>query len=497
MKPLILAIDQGTTGTTALIFDENFKVLGKVNHEFPQHFPEASWVEHDLEEIWNSVVKAVGDVLALAKVSGNEISAIGITNQRETTCLWYHGPEAKPLHRAIVWQDRRTHETCQKLKKQGHEKYIHRKTGLLLDPYFSGTKLQWLLKNIPSAKTEAKQGKIAFGTIETYLLYRLTGGAHRTEASNASRTLLMDIKTCQWDEDLLKLFQIPNTILPEICANDVEFGKTKGFPGLPNGIPITGMIGDQQSALFGQACFEKGTAKCTYGTGAFALVNTGATPVFSKNRLLTTVGWRLGGKTIYGIEGSAFITGAAVQWLRDGLQLFDEASQVEALATSVPNSDGVVFVPALSGMGAPHWLPTATGLITGLSRRTTKAHVARATLEGVAFQVRELLEAMAKDYGKKIQLCKVDGGGAANDFMMQFQSDLLGYKLVRSSILETTALGAGLQAGLSVGVWKNLDEIKTKWRADHVYEPRMSAKQRKAEIDQWDRAMKAVSLLTK
>jgi len=497
MKPLILAIDQGTTGTTALIFDENFKVLGKVNHEFPQHFPEASWVEHDLEEIWNSVVKAVGDVLALAKVSGNEISAIGITNQRETTCLWYHGPEAKPLHRAIVWQDRRTHETCQKLKKQGHEKYIHRKTGLLLDPYFSGTKLQWLLKNIPSAKTEAKQGKIAFGTIETYLLYRLTGGAHRTEASNASRTLLMDIKTCQWDEDLLKLFQIPNTILPEICANDVEFGKTKGFPGLPNGIPITGMIGDQQSALFGQACFEKGTAKCTYGTGAFALVNTGATPVFSKNRLLTTVGWRLGGKTIYGIEGSAFITGAAVQWLRDGLQLFDEASQVEALATSVPNSDGVVFVPALSGMGAPHWLPTATGLITGLSRRTTKAHVARATLEGVAFQVRELLEAMAKDYGKKIQLCKVDGGGAANDFMMQFQSDLLGYKLVRSSILETTALGAGLQAGLSVGVWKNLDEIKTKWRADHVYEPRMSAKRRKAEIDQWDRAMKAVSLLTK
>jgi len=497
MKPLILAIDQGTTGTTALIFDENFKVLGKVNHEFPQHFPEASWVEHDLEEIWNSVVKAVGDVLALAKVSGNEISAIGITNQRETTCLWYHGPEAKPLHRAIVWQDRRTHETCQKLKKQGHEKYIHRKTGLLLDPYFSGTKLQWLLKNIPSAKTEAKQGKIAFGTIETYLLYRLTGGAHRTEASNASRTLLMDIKTCQWDEDLLKLFQIPNTILPEICANDVEFGKTKGFPGLPNGIPITGMIGDQQSALFGQACFEKGTAKCTYGTGAFALVNTGATPVFSKNRLLTTVGWRLGGKTNYGIEGSAFITGAAVQWLRDGLQLFDEASQVEALATSVPNSDGVVFVPALSGMGAPHWLPTATGLITGLSRRTTKAHVARATLEGVAFQVRELLEAMAKDYGKKIQLCKVDGGGAANDFMMQFQSDLLGYKLVRSSILETTALGAGLQAGLSVGVWKNLDEIKTKWRADHVYEPRMSAKQRKAEIDQWDRAMKAVSLLTK
>jgi glycerol kinase len=497
MRPLILAIDQGTTGTTALIFDENFNVLGKVNHEFPQHFPEASWVEHDLDEIWSSVVKAVGDALSMAKVTGKEISAIGITNQRETTCLWKRGPEAKPLHRAIVWQDRRTHETCLRLKKQGYEKYVHKKTGLILDPYFSGTKLQWLLRNVPGAKIEAKQGKIAFGTIETYLLYRMTGGEHRTEASNASRTLLMDIKSCQWDEDLLKLFQIPKAILPEICTNDVEFGKTKGFPGLPDGIPITGMIGDQQSALFGQACFEKGTAKCTYGTGAFALVNTGANPVFSKNRLLTTVGWRLGGKTTYGIEGSAFITGAAVQWLRDGLQLLEDASQVEALATSVPNSDGVVFVPALSGMGAPHWLPTATGLITGLSRRTTKAHIARATLEGVAFQVRELLEAMAKDYGKKIQLCKVDGGGAANDFMMQFQADLLGYKLVRSSILETTALGAGLQAGLTVGVWKNLAEIKTKWKADHIYEPKMSSKQRKTEIQHWDRTMKAVSLLTK
>lgn len=497
MRPLILAIDQGTTGTTALIFDENLNVLGKVNHEFPQHFPEASWVEHDLDEIWSSVVKAVGDVLAMARVSGKEIAAIGITNQRETTCLWHHGPEAKPLHRAIVWQDRRTHETCQRLKKQGYEKFVHKKTGLLLDPYFSGTKLQWLLKNIPGAKNEAKQGKIAFGTIETYLLYRMTGGVHRTEASNASRTLLMDIKSCQWDEDLLKLFQVPETLLPEICPNDVEFGKTKGFPGLPDGIPITGMIGDQQSALFGQACFEKGTAKCTYGTGAFALVNTGANPVFSKNRLLTTVGWQLGGKTTYGIEGSAFITGAAVQWLRDGLQLFEDASQVEALATSVPNSDGVMFVPALSGMGAPHWLPTATGMITGLSRRTTKAHIARATLEGVAFQVRELLEAMAKDYGKKIQLCKVDGGGAANDFMMQFQSDLLGYKLVRSSILETTALGAGLQAGLTIGIWKNLEEIKTKWKADHIYEPEMSFKQRKVEIEHWDQAMKAVCLLTK
>lgn len=497
MRPLILAIDQGTTGTTALIFDENLNILGKVNHEFPQHFPEASWVEHDLEEIWSSVIRAVSDVLQMAKINGKDITAIGITNQRETTCLWEHGSESKPIHRAIVWQDRRTHSVCQALKKRGLEKFIHKRTGLLLDPYFSGTKLQWLLKNIPQAKELAKLGKIAFGTIETYLLYRMTGGVHKTEASNASRTLLMDIKSCQWDEDLLKLFQIPKAILPEICDNDVEFGRTKNFPGLPDGVPITGMIGDQQAALFGQGCFAKGTAKCTYGTGAFALVNTGNTPVFSKHKLLTTVGWRIGKKTTYGIEGSAFITGAAVQWLRDGLELFDEASQVEALAASVPNSDGVVFVPALSGMGAPHWLPTATGLITGLSRRTTKAHVARATLEGVSFQVRELLEAMAKDYGKKIKLCKVDGGGAANDLMMQFQADLLGYNLVRSSILETTALGAGLQAGLSVGLWKNLEDIEKKWKADKAYEPKMQSKVRRSEIARWDKAMSAVKLLTK
>ncbi len=497
MRPLILAIDQGTTGTTALIFDEDLKVLAKVNHEFPQHFPEASWVEHDLNEIWSSVIKAVSDVLKRANISGKDISAIGITNQRETTCLWHHGPEAKPLHRAIVWQDRRTHEICQKLKKQGYEKYIHKKTGLLLDPYFSGTKLEWLLKNIPQAKGLAKSGKVAFGTIESYLLYRMTGGTHKTEGSNASRTLLMDIKTCQWDEDLLKLFQIPKAVLPEICANDVEFGRTKNFPGLPDEVPITGMIGDQQSALFGQACFSKGMAKCTYGTGAFALVNTGSTPVFSKNKLLTTVGWRLGHKTTYGLEGSAFIAGAAVQWLRDGLEFFDEASQIEALATSVSDSDGVIFVPALSGMGAPHWLPTATGLISGISRRTTRAHIARATLEGISFQVRELLAAMMKDYGKKIQLCKVDGGGAANNFMMQFQSDLLGCHLVRSSLLETTALGAGLQAGLTVGIWKNLEDIKKRWKADKIYEPKINAKTRKSEIARWDKAMKAVTLLTK
>lgn len=497
MKSVILAIDQGTTGTTALIFNENFEVLGKVNHEFAQHYPKPSWVEHDLNEIWSSVIKAVKDVLNLAKVSGQQIAAIGITNQRETTCLWHRGAEATPLHRAIVWQDRRTHEFCQKLKKKGCEKLVHKKTGLLLDPYFSGSKLAWLLSNVPQAKTLAKAGKIAFGTIESYLLYKITGGTHLTEPSNACRTMLMNIKTTEWDDELLKLFQVPKSILPEINSNDKKFGVTKDFAGLPDGIPVTGMIGDQQSALFGQACFEKGTAKCTYGTGAFALVNTGSTPVFSKNRLLTSVAWKFGNKTTYCIEGSAFITGAAVQWLRDGLELFDQSADVEALASSVADSDGVVFVPALSGMGAPHWLPTATGLITGISRRTTKAHVARATLEGVAFQVRELLEAMAKDYGKKISSCKVDGGGAANNLMMQFQSDLLGYKLVRSTILETTALGAGLQAGLNIGIWKDTEDIKKRWKAESTFSPKITNKKRSGEIDRWDSAMKAVKLLSK
>lgn len=495
MQRYLLAIDQGTTGTTALLFDAELGVKGKLTLDFPQYFPEPVWVEHDLNEIWTTVVQSVKKVLEQSGVKGSEIAAIGITNQRETTCLWNRGRDATPLCKAIVWQDRRTTEHCNKLKKAGLEKQIHKTTGLLLDPYFSATKLHWMLKHIPGAMEKAKAGHIAFGTIESYLLYRMSG-SHYTEPSNASRTMLMDIKKCQWSEEMLKLFKIPKSVLPEILPSCVEYGKTKGFPGLPDGIPISGLIGDQQAALFGQACFEKGTAKCTYGTGAFILCNTGSVPVYSKHKLLTTVAWQMGSKATYGLEGSAFIAGAAVQWVRDGLGLVPKSSEIEALAASVKDSDGVTFVPALSGMGAPHWLPTASGLLTGISRRTTKAHVARATLDGIAFQVRELLEAMNKDYGKKISQIKVDGGASANNLLMQYQADLLGVKVVRSEILETTALGAGLQAGLAIGFWKDLNEIKSKWKTSRTFESQMAAKQRKKDVDRWERAMEAVKLLS-
>ena len=496
MSRYILAVDQGTTGTTALLFDAELAIRGRCNVEFPQHFPHPSWVEHDLEEIWTSVGTAVRGAIQQAKAKGSEIAAIGIANQRETTCLWERGEGARPVGRAIVWQDRRTADECAKLKKKGLEKAINRKTGLVLDPYFSATKLQWMLKNISGAKERAKRGQLAFGTIESYLLYRMSG-EHRTDVSNASRTLLMDIRKCRWDEDLLKTFGIPREVLPEIFPSAVEYGKTKHFFDLPDGIPITGLAGDQQAALFGQACFSTGEAKCTYGTGAFILANTGNTPVFSKHKLLTTVGWQLGDKVTYCLEGSAFIAGAAVQWLRDGIQIIGKSGEVEALASQVPDSDGVMFVPALSGMGAPHWLPGATGMFTGITRRTTKAHIARATLDGVAFQVRELLEAMTKDFGKKLKEVRVDGGASLNNLLMQFQADLLGVDVVRSYISETTALGSGLQAGLAIGFWQNQQEIAKKWRAGRTFHPQIKAADRKQQIARWDKTIAAVTLLSK
>jgi glycerol kinase len=495
MPQYILAIDQGTTGTTALVFDEGFTIHGKHTVEFPQHFPKPSWVEHDLEEIWASVRDAVNGALSQARCTPGWIAAIGITNQRETTCLWRREPNAPPLGRAIVWQDRRTSDVCEKLKKRGLEKSVNRKTGLLLDPYFSATKLQWMLKNVSGASAAAKAGKLAFGTIDSYLLYRMSG-AHATDVTNASRTLLMDLKTQKWDDDLLKLFGVPKSVLPEILPSAVEYGRTKGFLDFADGTPITGIAGDQQAALFGQACFQKGSAKCTYGTGAFILMNTGEKPVFSKHRLLTTIAWKLGNKTTYGLEGSAFIAGAAVQWLRDGLGLISKSAEVEALAASVPDSGGVVMVPALSGLGAPYWWPNATGIMTGITRGTTKAHVARATLEGMAFQVSELLEAMGKDGGKRPAPIKVDGGASANDLLMQFQADLMGVKVVRSQILETTALGSGIQAGLAVGYWKNLDEVAKKWKAAKSFEPSMKAPDRAKAMERWRRALKAVQILS-
>lgn len=495
MQRYILAIDQGTTGSTALIFDRDLTIHGKANVEFPQHFPEPTWVEHDLNEIWKSVGQAIFLAMSQKGIKGNEIACIGITNQRETTCLWSRGRDATPMARAIVWQDRRTAGACAKLRARGLEKMVQRKTGLLLDPYFSATKLEWLLKNIPGAMAKAKIGEIAFGTIDSYLLYRMTG-QHATDVSNASRTLLMDLKTCEWDEDMLKLFKIPKAILPKILPSSVEYGKIKGFFNLPDGIPVAGISGDQQSALFGQACFTTGSVKCTYGTGAFILANVGKKPVYSQHRLLSTVAWKFGKETTYGLEGSAFIAGAAVQWLRDGLQLLTKSEDVEKYANEVTSSDGVIFVPALSGFGAPHWLANATGLITGLTRRTTRGHLCRATLEGVGYQVAELLTAMSKDVKKKLGPVRVDGGAAADNLLMQFQADLIGTEVIRAEILETTALGAGLQAGITLGIWTGLDDITKTWKSAASFRPQIVAKQRQQLMVKWGHAVEAVRLLS-
>ncbi len=498
MKPVILAIDQGTTGSTALIIDSEMNVLGKSTHEFPQHFPQANWVEHDLNEIWESVLKSTREAVQRSGISSNQIAAIGITNQRETTCFWHKDEIGTPFCKAIVWQDRRTAATCESLKKKKLETKIYRKTGLLLDPYFSGTKIQWVLKNIPNAANLAKEGKILFGTIDSFLLYRMTG-SHATDVSNASRTLLMDLKTCNWDSDLLKLFKIPKNILPQILPSCVEYGRTQRFLDIPNGTPVMGMIGDQQAALFGQACFKPGSIKCTYGTGGFVLMNTGNHIIPSKHRLLTTVAWKRNGKTTYGLEGSSFIAGAAVQWARDGLKLIRNASEIEAMAASVTDSDGVVFVPALSGMGAPYWLPEATGLFTGITRRTTQGHIARAVLEGIALQIHDLVEAMSKDLKRKIAMVKVDGGASQNNLLMQTQADLLKAELVRPKMVETTALGAALQAGLGIGIWTSEEDIAHKWKADHCFEPRTESadkKKREQLLQRWSRAMTAVKSLS-
>lgn len=496
MEDFILAIDQGTTGSTALVIDKTLAIVGRATVEFPQHFPKPLWVEHDLDEIWKSVLECVEKAIAQARISPKAIAAIGITNQRETTCLWERGGEHRPVGKAIVWQDRRTADRCHQLKKQGLEAKIRKKTGLVLDPYFSATKLEWMLKNIPGAAARAKAGHLMFGTIDSYLLHRLTG-EHATDVTNASRTLLMDLKTCAWDKDLLKLFKIPASVLPRILPSSVEYGKTRGFLDIPDGTPVTGLVGDQQAALFGQVCFRPGMAKCTYGTGAFVLTNTGDKPVFSRNGLVTTVAWQLGKKVTYGIEGSAFIAGAAVQWLRDGLELIEKSSEVEALAVQVPDSDGVMFVPSISGLGAPHWIPEAKGMLLGLTRRSTKAHVARATLEGIAFQVGELLQAMALDTKKKLSLVKVDGGASVNNLMMQFQSDLLGLRVVRSANSETTGLGAAMQAGLAIGYWKDLKELETKFKSAAQFEPSISNAQRRELVARWSGAVDAVKAVAR
>ncbi|MBL8682854.1 MAG: glycerol kinase GlpK [Myxococcales bacterium] len=459
MSDIILALDQGTTGTTVLALDaKTFEVRGRKTVDVPQHFTGPGQVEHDPEEIWSGVVVAINGALEATGLADakSRVRAIGITNQRETTVLWDRRT-GRPVYRAIVWQDRRTAPICQKLRDQGVEPLVFDKAGLLLDPYFSGTKLRWLLDNVSDARVRADRGELAFGTIDTWLIHKLSGGAaHVTDVTNASRTLLMDLKTLRWDEALLGALGIPDGVLPTIAASAEVVAHTKGVDGLPDGVPIAGIAGDQQAALFGQGCYAQGDVKCTYGTGAFVLMNIGARPIPSRHRLLTTVAWKIPGETAYALEGSSFIAGAAVQWLRDGLGIIKSASEIEPLARSVESSGECVFVPALTGLGAPHWAPEARGLITGLGRDTTRAHLARATLEGIALSIADLVDAMGKDAGAPVASMKVDGGASANDLLMDIQAALVRARVVRPRVVETTALGAGLLAALGAGLVPNL-----------------------------------------
>jgi glycerol kinase len=491
MGSYVMAIDQGTTGTTVLVLDRRLGLRAKVNQEFRQIFPKPGWVEHDLEDIWSSTLSTVQRALREAGARGSDVAAIGITNQRETTGLWERRG-GKPVHHAIVWQDRRTTEACAALQAAGHEPRVREKTGLVIDPYFSATKIRWLLDNAKGVRAKAEAGDLAFGTIDTFLAWRLTGGAaHVTDVSNASRTLLMDLRTREWDRELLDLFGVPRNLLPEIRPSSEVYGTTRGVKVLPDGIPVAGIAGDQQAALFGQACFAPGEAKCTYGTGAFLLQNVGPEPVASSRGLLTTVAWKVGEEVAYALEGSSFIAGAAVQWLRDGLGIIERSADVEKLAAQVKSSEDLVFVPALAGLGAPYWRPEARGLVRGIDRGTTRAHLARATLEGIAFLVFDLAEAMRAEAERPFPVFKVDGGAAQNDLLMQFQADLLGVPVERPRMLETTALGAAFLAGLATGVWKDRDEIRRAWKVGKRFEPRMKPTEREAHLAKWRKAVQA------
>ncbi len=490
MSRHILAIDQGTTGTTVMVLDEALRVVTRTNREFPQVYPRPGWVEHDPEAIWASVLATIEETLKKAGIEASSVAGIGITNQRETTVLWRRRDD-RPIHNAIVWQCRRTSEMCGQMKEQGLEDLFRRKTGLVLDPYFSGTKIRWLLDNVEGARQDAQDGNLAFGTMDSFLVWRLTGGqSHVTDVSNASRTLLMDLETLDWDDELLGHLEVPRSLLPEVRSSSEIYGYTKNIPNLPDGIPVAGIAGDQQAALFGQVCFSAGEAKCTYGTGAFLLMNTGTEPVASNSGLLTTVAWQLDGEVNYALEGSAFIAGAAVQWLRDGLGLIQSAQEVEALARSVSDSGGVTFVPALTGLGAPHWRPDARGVLCGIDRGVTRAHIARATLEGIALQNADILVAMESDSGVKLSSLKVDGGAAANGLLLQFQADILDVPIVRPQMLETTALGAGLLAGLATGVWSSRDEAASIWAADRTFVPGMDEADRQEHLERWHSAVK-------
>ena len=485
----VLALDQGTTGSTALVVDPDGRVLARGYAELPQYYPQPGWVEHDPEEIWSTVERSVRSALSEARVLGTEIAAIGITNQRETTVVWERATGV-PIHRAIVWQCRRTAPLCDRLRADGVEGLVRTKTGLVLDAYFSGTKIRWLLDEIPGARRRAVRGELAFGTVDSWLLWKLTGGrVHVTDATNASRTLCLDLRTVDWDDEMLKILDVPRVMLPAIVASAGVLGETEDLGWLPRGVPIAGVAGDQQAALFGQACLAPGAAKNTYGTGCFLLLNTGPAPVASSHGLVTTIAWRIDGRTTYALEGSVFIAGAAIQWLRDGLGLIRNAAESQALAESVPDTGGVYFVPAFVGLGAPHWDMYARGTIVGLTRGTTGAHLARAALEAIAFQSRDVLEAMAADAGMGAWELRVDGGAAANDFLCQFQADVLNVAVLRPRVIETTGLGAAYLAGLGAGVWRSLDDVGRRWALERRFEPELGEAARAARYDGWRRAV--------
>lgn len=482
----ILALDQGTTSSRAILFNHDGGIVATAQKEFRQIFPKPGWVEHDAQEIWATQAGVASEVLHKARAKAADVAAIGITNQRETTVVWDR-KTGKPICNAIVWQDRRTASICDKLRAQKLDKLIQRKTGLVVDAYFSATKVQWILENVKGAKARAAKGELAFGTIDSWLLWNLTGGkVHATDVSNASRTMLYDIRKGTWDDELLKIFGVPRSMLPEVRDSSGEFGVTALLGG---SIPICGIAGDQQSALFGQICTKPGMVKNTYGTGCFMLMNTGTKPINSKNKLLTTVAWRIKGRTEYALEGSVFIAGAAIQWLRDGLGIIRQSADVEALAASVPDTGGVYLVPAFAGLGAPHWDAYARGTLVGMTRGTTAAHIARAALEGIALQVMDILKAMEADAGIKLKELRVDGGACVNNLLMQLQCDLLGVPVVRPKVNETTALGAACLAGLAVGYWKNLADIARHWQVDRKFKPAMKAAARAKITQGWVRAL--------
>jgi glycerol kinase len=482
----ILALDQGTTSSRALLLGPDGRVHGQAQTPFRQIFPKPGWVEHDPVEIWSSQFGVAMEALAQANASADSVAAIGITNQRETTILWDR-KTGEPVSNAIVWQDRRTSGFCDQLRANGHEPLIQQKTGLVIDAYFSGSKIRWMLDNTPGVRQRAQRGELAFGTVDSWLIWKLTGGArHVTDVTNASRTMLFNIHTGQWDQELLALFEIPASLLPEVVSSSEVCGKTRG---VLEGIPIAGIAGDQHAALFGQMCTQPGMVKCTYGTGAFMLMNTGEKPVTSQRKLLTTIAWKVGGRTCFALEGSIFIAGAVVQWLRDELQMIRNAHEIETLATSVPDSGGVFLVPAFSGLGAPHWDQYARGAIVGLTRGTNSGHIARAALEGIAFQVADVLAAMQSDSGVALQELRVDGGAACNNLLMQIQADLLGVLVTRPSMPETTVLGATYLAGLAVGYWPDQETIAKQWTADRQFTPSIDDTQRAERQAQWTRAL--------